>query len=122
VLQGIGYVVPTVAACLGCLGLEFSLQPNPACLLANPAGAWCAGHHCKPSAHGLASLHLHLYLLFFFTIPFLQEPDVLDTWFSSGLWPFSTLGWPNASVADLKQFYPTQVCMQLRCSASQAST
>ncbi|WIA19379.1 hypothetical protein OEZ85_004004 [Tetradesmus obliquus] len=38
-----------------------------------------------------------------------QEPDVLDTWFSSGLWPFSTLGWPNSSAADLKQFYPTQV-------------
>ena len=36
----------------------------------------------------------------------LQDPDVLDTWFSSGLWPFSTLGWPERS-ADLKDFYPT---------------
>jgi valyl-tRNA synthetase len=35
-----------------------------------------------------------------------QDPDVLDTWFSSWLWPFSTLGWPGAT-ADLKQFYPT---------------
>ncbi|MDA1330250.1 MAG: valine--tRNA ligase [Chloroflexi bacterium] len=35
-----------------------------------------------------------------------QDPDVLDTWFSSGLWPFSTLGWPEES-ADLKYFYPT---------------
>ncbi|MGH9472037.1 MAG: valine--tRNA ligase, partial [Terriglobales bacterium] len=35
-----------------------------------------------------------------------QDPDVLDTWFSSGLWPFSTLGWPEAT-ADLKAFYPT---------------
>jgi valyl-tRNA synthetase len=35
-----------------------------------------------------------------------QDPDVLDTWFSSGLWPFSTLGWPD-STADLKAFYPT---------------
>jgi valyl-tRNA synthetase len=35
-----------------------------------------------------------------------QDPDVLDTWFSSGLWPFSTLGWPDET-ADLRQFYPT---------------
>jgi len=36
----------------------------------------------------------------------LQDPDVLDTWFSSGLWPFSTLGWPERT-DDLKSFYPT---------------
>src|SRR6188474_2562004 len=35
-----------------------------------------------------------------------QDEDVLDTWFSSGLWPFSTLGWPNET-PDLKYFYPT---------------
>ena len=35
-----------------------------------------------------------------------QDPDVLDTWFSSGLWPFSTLGWPNADAPALKKFYP----------------
>ncbi|MBN2147275.1 MAG: valine--tRNA ligase [Anaerolineales bacterium] len=35
-----------------------------------------------------------------------QDPDVLDTWFSSGLWPFSTLGWP-AETPDYKYFYPT---------------
>jgi valyl-tRNA synthetase len=35
-----------------------------------------------------------------------QDPDVLDTWFSSGLWPFSTLGWPEHT-DDLKHFYPT---------------
>ena len=35
-----------------------------------------------------------------------QDPDVLDTWFSSGLWPFSTLGWPEQT-DDLKNFYPT---------------
>src|SRR5437763_852816 len=35
-----------------------------------------------------------------------QDPDVLDTWFSSGLWPFSTLGWPEKT-EDLKTFYPT---------------
>ncbi|MBC7104896.1 MAG: valine--tRNA ligase, partial [Firmicutes bacterium] len=37
-----------------------------------------------------------------------QDPDVLDTWFSSALWPFSTLGWPRAT-ADLGRFYPTSV-------------
>ncbi len=37
-----------------------------------------------------------------------QDPDVLDTWFSSGLWPFSTLGWPDTT-PDLKEFYPTSV-------------
>ena len=37
-----------------------------------------------------------------------QDPDVLDTWFSSALWPFSTLGWPN-NTADMKKFYPTSV-------------
>jgi valyl-tRNA synthetase len=39
---------------------------------------------------------------------FTQDPDVLDTWFSSALWPFSTLGWPN-NTADVKKFYPTSV-------------
>jgi valyl-tRNA synthetase len=37
-----------------------------------------------------------------------QDPDVLDTWFSSGLWPFSTLGWP-AETKDLKTYYPTSL-------------
>src|SRR5581483_2441742 len=37
-----------------------------------------------------------------------QDPDVLDTWFSSGLWPFSTLGWPD-DTPDLHYFYPTSV-------------
>lgn len=36
-----------------------------------------------------------------------QDDDVLDTWFSSWLWPFSTLGWPNTGAADLRAFYPT---------------
>ncbi len=38
--------------------------------------------------------------------PLTQDEDVLDTWFSSGLWPFSTLGWPEKT-ADLERFYPT---------------
>jgi valyl-tRNA synthetase len=37
-----------------------------------------------------------------------QDPDVLDTWFSSGLWPFSTMGWPE-DTEDLRTFYPTSV-------------
>ena len=38
-----------------------------------------------------------------------QDPDTLDTWFSSALWPFSTLGWPNNEAEDLSIFYPTNV-------------
>ncbi|MCP9852237.1 valine--tRNA ligase, partial [Synechococcus sp. HJ21-Hayes] len=38
-----------------------------------------------------------------------QDSDALDTWFSSGLWPFSTLGWPDADAADLARWYPTSV-------------
>ncbi len=37
-----------------------------------------------------------------------QDPDVLDTWFSSGLWPMSTLGWPDTDAPDYKFYYPTQ--------------
>ncbi len=36
-----------------------------------------------------------------------QDPDVLDTWFSSALWPFSTLGWPDENSADFKRYFPT---------------
>ena len=39
---------------------------------------------------------------------YVQDPDVLDTWFSSGLWPFSTLGWPDKT-DDLAKFFPTSV-------------
>src|SRR5262245_51875927 len=42
-----------------------------------------------------------------------QDPDVLDTWFSSALWPFSTLGWPDKT-EDLKTFYPTSVLITAR--------
>ncbi|MFZ5444320.1 MAG: valine--tRNA ligase [Myxococcota bacterium] len=38
-----------------------------------------------------------------------QDPDVLDTWFSSALWPFSTLGWPHKDAADLRTWYPNSV-------------
>ncbi|HHT48252.1 MAG TPA: valine--tRNA ligase [Firmicutes bacterium] len=42
-----------------------------------------------------------------------QDPDVLDTWFSSALWPFSTMGWPEET-AELKHFYPTAVLVTAR--------
>jgi valyl-tRNA synthetase len=42
-----------------------------------------------------------------------QDPDVLDTWFSAALWPYSTLGWPNQT-EDLKTFYPTSVLVTAR--------
>ncbi len=38
-----------------------------------------------------------------------QDEDVLDTWFSSGLWPFATLGWPNTESPDYKRYFPTNV-------------
>ena len=44
--------------------------------------------------------------LFGETVQLEQDPDVLDTWFSSGLWPFSTLGWPDET-SDFKRYYPT---------------
>jgi len=46
-------------------------------------------------------------------IPIEGETDVLDTWFSSALWPFATLGWPQKT-ADMKNFYPTQVLSTAR--------
>ena len=39
----------------------------------------------------------------------IQDPDTLDTWFSSGLWTFSTLGWPNTEATDFKNYHPTQL-------------
>lgn len=44
---------------------------------------------------------------------FVQDPDVLDTWFSSALWPFTTMGWPEKT-SDLEKFYPTQVLSTAR--------
>lgn len=47
------------------------------------------------------------------SVGFVRDSDVLDTWFSSALWPFSTLGWPEAT-DELKTFYPTQVLCTAR--------
>ncbi|MBE9157587.1 valine--tRNA ligase [Nodosilinea sp. LEGE 06152] len=40
-------------------------------------------------------------------VDLVRDPDVLDTWFSSGLWPFSTMGWPDESAQDFQTYYPT---------------
>jgi len=59
-------------------------------------GAACAAREDPSSCPKCGSLEIE------------QDPDVLDTWFSSGLWPFSTLGWPD-NTPDLRYFYPTSV-------------
>src|SRR5690625_1403681 len=41
-----------------------------------------------------------------------QDTDVLDTWFSSALWPFSTMGWPDEESEDFKRYFPTDVLVQ----------
>jgi valyl-tRNA synthetase len=43
-----------------------------------------------------------------------RDPDVLDTWFSSALWPFATLGWPDANTPEFKAFFPTDVLVTAR--------
>ena len=42
-------------------------------------------------------------------LEFTQDPDVLDTWFSSGLWPFSTMGWPNMDSEDFTKYFPNSL-------------
>ena len=56
-----------------------------------------ASNHMPEKCSKCGSTHLH------------QDEDSLDTWFSSALWPFSTLGWPNEETEDYKTFYPTNV-------------
>ncbi|HAJ35657.1 MAG TPA: valine--tRNA ligase [Chloroflexi bacterium] len=66
-----------------------------------PDGAAFAGRS-EAEAHAKATAHYGK------TVELVQDPDVLDTWFSSGLWPFSTLGWPEQT-QDLATYYPTTV-------------
>ncbi|MEA3367668.1 MAG: valine--tRNA ligase, partial [Planctomycetota bacterium] len=61
---------------------------------------------CVPHGHEETERHLE-------EAGFVQDPDVLDTWFSSALWPFSTLGWPEET-DDLGAFYPTDVLVTAR--------
>jgi valyl-tRNA synthetase len=78
---------------------------------------WCVsrqlwwGHripawHCKDCKHTTVSRETPAACAKCGSVTIEQETDVLDTWFSSGLWPLSTLGWPDETV-DLKAFYPT---------------
>lgn len=80
--------------CSTCLGMKESMTlTTQSCLIphdANPIVAREKPNQCP--ACGSTELF--------------QDPDVLDTWFSSALWPFSTLGWPDQT-ADLQTFYPT---------------
>ncbi|MDP9192623.1 MAG: valine--tRNA ligase [Acidobacteriota bacterium] len=61
--------------------------------------------HC-PNGHTTVSME-DLIVCPECSAPVAQETDVLDTWFSSGLWPFSTLGWPDENAPDYDVFYPT---------------
>jgi valyl-tRNA synthetase len=79
---------------------------------------WCVsrqlwwGHripawHCKPCGHTTVSRETPVKCEKCGSAEIEQETDVLDTWFSSGLWPISTLGWPDEESPDFKAFYPT---------------
>jgi len=70
-----------------------------------PDGALSSEQFC---AHTEAEAYEQARAKFGSDVQLEQDPDVLDTWFSSGLWPFSTLGWPDET-PDLKYFYPTAV-------------
>jgi valyl-tRNA synthetase len=69
---------------------------------------WYAPDGSVFCAHSAAAATAQAEAHFGHSVTLEQDPDVLDTWFSSGLWPFSTLGWPDET-ADFKRFYPTSV-------------
>ena len=77
-------------------------ETTPYVVARDEAEAQAKAEALHGEAHAVAGLALQLE----------QDPDVLDTWFSSGLWPFSTLGWPgegDQEPADLARWYPTSV-------------
>jgi valyl-tRNA synthetase len=69
---------------------------------------WYAPDGTMFCAYDEADAHAQAKKQFGREVELTQDPDVLDTWFSSGLWPFSTLGWPDET-PDLKYFYPTSI-------------
>lgn len=77
----------------------------PVWYVIGPDGAPSGEQFC---AHDEAEAYAQARAKFGAEVKLEQDPDVLDTWFSSGLWPFSTLGWPEQT-PDLKYFYPTSV-------------
>ena len=75
---------------------------------------WCISRqlwwgHQIPAWHNKTTGELYVGLEAPAGEEWVQDPDVLDTWFSSGLWPFSTMGWPDLEAADFKKFYPTSL-------------
>jgi valyl-tRNA synthetase len=72
-------------------------------------GQQIPAYHCKKCLHVQVSEQRVTVCNQCHSSEVVQDSDVLDTWFSSGLWPFSTLGWPDKNSADFKKFYPTQV-------------
>ncbi|MBY0402950.1 MAG: class I tRNA ligase family protein, partial [Cyanobacteria bacterium] len=71
----------------------------------HPIPAW----HCQSCHHVNVCIETPTQCAACQSSELIQDPDVLDTWFSSGLWPFSTMGWPDLEAQDLKDFYPTNV-------------
>jgi valyl-tRNA synthetase len=71
-------------------------------------GQQIPAYHCSSCAHIVVAAHAPAQCEKCPSTQFTQDTDVLDTWFSSALWPFSTLGWPEKT-SDFKKFYPTQV-------------
>ncbi len=69
---------------------------------------WYGPDQTAFAAHSTAEAQAKAQAHFGRSVELVQDPDVLDTWFSSGLWPFSTLGWPAQS-KDFATFYPTSV-------------
>lgn len=70
--------------------------------------AWYAPDGTFFVAHSEAEAYEKAHAQFGSDVTLKQDDDVLDTWFSSGLWPFSTLGWPD-NTADLQRYYPNSV-------------
>ncbi|HXM94255.1 MAG TPA: valine--tRNA ligase [Candidatus Dormibacteraeota bacterium] len=64
--------------------------------------------HCREHAHVTVARETPAKCATCGSKHLIQDPDVLDTWFSSGLWPFSTLGWPEKT-ADFEKYYPTSL-------------
>lgn len=80
---------------------EYYNQSGVRIIVAGEASSADEAARLSQEAHDKAKFDENAYYLW-------RDPDVLDTWFSSGLWPFSTLGWPE-NTAELEKFYPTSV-------------
>ncbi|MGQ9873338.1 valine--tRNA ligase [Leptodesmis sp.] len=79
----------------------------PAWYAVSETGGEITDHTPFVVAHNAAEAREQAIAQFGAEVQLEQDPDVLDTWFSSGLWPFSTLGWPDTDAQDFKTYYPT---------------